>query len=134
LQEQSNVADSIVWRFSFPYQGENRTMQTISNGRMETALGVKTRVKPEREPEKDETSCPTDGCLGKVENRGVCSRCYATALKYVRKGRTTWRRLEELGIVMPAAMPNGRGRLGPMSLTIEKALRTVPQDEEPASL
>lgn len=46
--------------------------------------------------------CLTPICEGKRKSRGLCDACYATAKRDVFHGRTTWERLEDQGLCLPA--------------------------------
>lgn len=57
----------------------------------------------------------TNTCLNtrcrcsKLVSRGLCANCYATASKLVRDGRTTWRKLERAGKVLPVGHFSNHG-------------------------
>ena len=50
-------------------------------------------------------TCLTAGCNFDEQTRGLCGTCYGTALKLVRRGRTSWAILERLGLSKP---PRGK--------------------------
>lgn len=53
-------------------------------------------------------SCMTSGCFGKAapaNGRGLCMKCYSTAKRAVENGKTTWEKMEELGLVGRKADP-----------------------------
>lgn len=78
---------------------------------------------------KSEDDCIVEGCTRRGFTRGCCEPCYQTAQKYVKLGRTTWKRLEELGLVR-APRNNGK-KFGPMGIAIEKALGSLPRTQKP---
>ncbi len=45
--------------------------------------------------------CLTPGCLREAKIRGVCPRCAVGARKAIKDGKTTWAKLEELGLAIP---------------------------------
>lgn len=57
--------------------------------------------------------CLVDGCQTKAACRGICWKHYIQARRYVNAGKTSWEKLEELGVAKPAG-PRGRrgGRAG----------------------
>ena len=46
--------------------------------------------------------CMTPDCKHAVKCRGLCGCCYNTALVLVRTGNTTWEKLEQAGLALPA--------------------------------
>jgi hypothetical protein len=44
----------------------------------------------------------TPDCEGHAVARGLCHACYESAFRIVRKGKTTWGELEDLGLVKVA--------------------------------
>ncbi len=40
-----------------------------------------------------------------IASRGLCPRCYQTALRMIARGETTWEQLEEIGMSRPAREP-----------------------------
>jgi hypothetical protein len=46
-------------------------------------------------------TCLIENCGGDAQIRGLCWNCYQNALRYVRKGKTTWKELEEAGFANP---------------------------------
>lgn len=45
--------------------------------------------------------CLTKGCGAQARARGLCERCYAAARRTVRRGDTSWRKLEARGMAAP---------------------------------
>lgn len=48
--------------------------------------------------QKSNRKCIVVECENKQDSRGLCSRCYASAHKYVKDGKTTWEQLAKLGL------------------------------------
>lgn len=80
--------------------------------------------------ESEKRVCRTPGCENPVYARDICKTCYSDAGQKVRRGRSTWARLEELGIVGSSSMK--RVGKSPFTLALEEAEKLHPAQEVPA--
>ena len=57
---------------------------------------------PKAESPKAEVKvCLVPGCGREAKIRGLCGRCGTAARAQIKKGKTTWAKLEELGLATP---------------------------------
>jgi hypothetical protein len=52
------------------------------------------------------TKCLNPKCQSKAKVRGLCPACYVRANEVVKKGLTTWKKLEATKKVLPAQREN----------------------------
>ena len=52
--------------------------------------------------------CLNPNCKRKARTRGLCGTCYVTAYNLVKKGRTTWAKLEASGKARPPVNRGGK--------------------------
>lgn len=68
-----------------------------------------------------ETACRVEGCDGKPNRRGLCSRCYANAAANVGRGKTSWEELERLQIIRPKQPPRADSPFSKMLVKMREA-------------
>lgn len=79
------------------FHGPDETLQGL-DAKVVAAVGQATA--PALTPP---TRCLTTGCPRKVSCRGLCQDCYAHYHRLVKRGQTSWERLESKGLVLPTA-------------------------------
>ena len=70
----------------------------------EVAESSATEAAPNTESPNTEAKaiCLVPGCGREAKIRGLCGRCCTAARAQIKKGKTTWAKLEELGLAIPA--------------------------------
>ena len=67
--------------------------------------------------------CLVPGCGREAKIRGLCARCCTAARAQIKKGKTTWAKLEELGLAIPPKKAAfGGGEPGVFAAALKKAL------------
>lgn len=67
--------------------------------------------------------CVVPGCGREAKIRGLCGRCCTAARAQIRKNKTTWAKLEELGLAIPPKKAAfGGGEPGVFAKALKNAL------------
>ena len=67
--------------------------------------------------------CVVPGCGCEAKIRGLCGRCCTAARAQIKKGKTTWAKLEELGLAIPPKKAAfGGGEAGVFAKALKNAL------------
>ena len=72
---------------------------------------------------KSKPVCLVPGCGRLSTIRGLCGRCCTAARAQIKKGKTTWAKLEELGLAIPPKKSAfGTGEAGVFAKALKNAL------------
>jgi hypothetical protein len=103
---------------------KNKNLAQVENVAPEAPA---TEAAPNAENAKAENAtaevkrCLTPGCGREAKSRGQCPRCAVGARKAIRDGKTSWAKLEALGLAIPPKH-NVIGGKGVFAAALEKAL------------
>jgi hypothetical protein len=66
--------------------------------------------------------CLVPGCGREAKIRGLCGRCSTAARAQIKKGTTTWAKLEELGLAIPPKKSAFGGEPGVFAKALKNAI------------
>lgn len=73
--------------------------------------------------ESPKAVCVVPGCGREAKIRGLCGRCNTAARAQIKKGKTTWADLEQLGLAIPPKKAAfGQGEPGVFAKALKNAL------------
>ena len=72
--------------------------------------------------ESPKAICLVPGCGREAKIRGVCPRCAVAARKAIKDGKTTWAKLEELGLAIPPKKSAFGGEPGVFAKALKNAI------------
>lgn len=72
-------------------------------------------------PKSSKARCLVPGCKGESDRRGVCRNCYAVFWRQVKASKTSWKKLENAGLILKSERGRLRSAAGAALKKIAKA-------------